>query len=164
MTIVTQNVIPASVLLQDGQPQWLQQWGRFAADARFADLPAPVVERTKLVLLDCIGAIAAGMQEPEMRNFVARLAKREAGDGQVPVIGAGRRMSALLASLLNGTAGTMLELDEGNQMRAAIPVSTWFRQPWRRANASPFPARTLSLPSRSATKSGLVSELRRNCG
>ena len=121
MTIVTQNVIPASVLLQDGQPQWLQQWGRFAADARFADLPAPVVERTKLVLLDCIGAIAAGMQEPEMRNLVARLAKREAGDGQVPVIGAGRRMSALLASLLNGTAGTMLELDEGNQYARGHP-------------------------------------------
>ena len=27
MTIVTQNVIPASVLLQDGQPDWLRQWG-----------------------------------------------------------------------------------------------------------------------------------------
>ncbi|MBM6581046.1 MmgE/PrpD family protein [Microvirga sp. BT689] len=121
MTIVTQNVIPASVLLQDGQPRWLQQWGRFAADARFADLPAPVVDRTKLVLLDCIGAIAAGMQEPEMRNLVARLGRREAGDGQVPVIGAGRRMSALLASLLNGTAGTMLELDEGNQYARGHP-------------------------------------------
>ena len=32
MTIVTQNVIPASVLLQDGQPDWLQQWGSFAAE------------------------------------------------------------------------------------------------------------------------------------
>ncbi|MDF2973258.1 MAG: 2-methylcitrate dehydratase [Microvirga sp.] len=121
MTIVTQNVIPASVLLQAGQPQWLQQWGRFAADARFADLPAAVVERTKLVLLDCIGAIAAGMQEPEMRNFVAQLGRREGGDGQVPVIGTGRRMSALLASLLNGTAGTMLELDEGNQYARGHP-------------------------------------------
>jgi 2-methylcitrate dehydratase PrpD len=121
MTIVTQNVIPASVLLQAGQPQWLQQWGRFAADAQFADLPSAVVERTKLVLLDCIGAIAAGMQEPEMRNFVAQLGRREGGDGQVPVIGTGRRMSALLASLLNGTAGTMLELDEGNQYARGHP-------------------------------------------
>ena len=84
------------------------------------DLPSPVVERTKLVLLDCIGAIAAGMQEPEMRNLVQRLANREAGSsGQVPVIGAGRRMSPLLASLLNGTAGTMLELDEATNMPAA---------------------------------------------
>lgn len=121
MTIVTQNVIPASVLLQAEQPQWLQQWGRFAADTRFADLPAAVVERTKLVLLDCIGAIAAGMQEPEMRNFVSQLGRREGGGGQVPVIGTGRRMSALLASLLNGTAGTMLELDEGNQYARGHP-------------------------------------------
>ncbi|RDI54881.1 MmgE/PrpD family protein [Microvirga subterranea] len=121
MTIVTQNVIPASVLLQAGQPDWLRQWGEFAAKTRFSALPAPVVERTKLVLLDCIGAIAAGMQEPEMRTLVGRLAQREAGEGQVPVIGSGRRMSALLASLLNGTAGTMLELDEGNQYARGHP-------------------------------------------
>lgn len=121
MTIVTQNVIPASVLLKDGQPDWLKKWGAFTTQTRFADLPAPVVERTKLVLLDCIGAIAAGMQEPEMRSLVARLAQREAGEGQIPVIGAGRRMSALLASLLNGTAGTMLELDEGNQYARGHP-------------------------------------------
>jgi 2-methylcitrate dehydratase PrpD len=122
MTIVAQNVIPASVLLQDGQPDWLRQWGTFAAQAQFADLPAPVVERTKLVLLDCIGAIAAGMQEPEMRTLVARLAQREAStDGRMPVIGSGRRTSPLLGSLLNGCAGTMLELDEGNQYARGHP-------------------------------------------
>jgi 2-methylcitrate dehydratase PrpD len=122
MTIVTQNVIPASVLLKDGQPDWLRQWGAFAARVRFTDLPETVVERAKLVLLDCIGAIAAGMQEPEMRRLVERLAQREASHaGHVPVIGAGRRMSPLLASLLNGTAGTMLELDEGNQYARGHP-------------------------------------------
>jgi 2-methylcitrate dehydratase PrpD len=122
MTIVTQNVIPASVLLKDGQPDWLRQWGAFAARVRFADLPETVVERAKLVLLDCIGAIAAGMQEPEMRRLVERLVQREASHaGHVPVIGAGRRMSPLLASLLNGTAGTMLELDEGNQYARGHP-------------------------------------------
>ena len=121
MTIVTQNVIPASVLLQDRRPQWLPQWGSFVAGIHFTDLPAPVVERTKLVLLDCIGTIAAGMQEPEMCNLVSRLRRRETGEGQVPVIGTGCRMSALLASLLNGTAGTMLELDEGNQYARGHP-------------------------------------------
>ena len=123
MTIVAQNVVPASVLLRQGQPDWLGQWGEFAESLRFADLPAPVVERAKLVLLDCIGAIAAGMQEPEMRRLVRRMAQREAGaDGQAPVIGAGRRMSPLLAALLNGTAGTMLELDEGNQYARGHPA------------------------------------------
>ena len=81
MTIVTQNVTPASVLLQDGQPEWLRQWGRFAARIKFSDLPEPVVARTKLVILDCIGAIAAGMQEPEMRSLVARLGERERTEG-----------------------------------------------------------------------------------
>ena len=123
MTIVAQNVIPASVLLQEGQPDWLRQWGAFAESIRFGDLSPPVVERGKLVLLDCIGAIAAGMQEPEMRSLVRRMGQREASaDGLAPVIGAGRRMSPLLAGFLNGAAGTMLELDEGNQYARGHPA------------------------------------------
>jgi 2-methylcitrate dehydratase PrpD len=121
MTMVTQNVIPASELLRHGQPDWLKRWGGFAAGIRFSDLPMPVVERAKLVLLDCIGVIAAGMQEPEMQKLVVRLAEREAGGGPVPVIGAGIRTNPLLASFLNGTAGTMLELDEGNQYARGHP-------------------------------------------
>jgi 2-methylcitrate dehydratase PrpD len=122
MTVLGHDVVPASVLLQQGQPAWLGEWGRFAEQVRFADLPAPVVERTRLVLLDCIGAIAAGMQEPEMRSLVARLGRDEGKGGDLaPVIGAGKRMNPLAAGLLNGTAGTMLELDEGNQYARGHP-------------------------------------------
>ena len=123
-----------------------------------------MVERTKLVLLDCIGAIAAGMQEPEMRNLVARLAEREAGDGQVPVIGAGRRMSALLASLLNGTAGTMLELDEGNQYARGHPGIHVVPAASPRANASRYPAETsclaVALGYEIGARVGIASKLR----
>jgi 2-methylcitrate dehydratase PrpD len=120
MTIVAQNVIPASVLLREGSPDWLKSWGDFAARVSFTDLPDEVVARAKLVLLDCIGAIAAGAQEPEIHALIERLATREPG-GNTPMVGTGRRASRLLAAMINGTAGTMLELDEGNQFARGHP-------------------------------------------
>lgn len=116
MTIVTPGVMPASELLREGRPDWLAVWGRFAASVAFDDLPGEVVARTKLVLLDCLGAIAAGHREPEMRAFVARL-----DAGEVPAVGAGRRLTGQAAALADGTAGTMLELDEGNQYARGHP-------------------------------------------
>ncbi|WP_376098300.1 MmgE/PrpD family protein [Roseomonas sp. CCTCC AB2023176] len=116
MTIVTPGVVPASELLREGRPDWLAEWGRFAASVRFGDLPGDVVARTKLVLLDCLGAIAAGHREPEMRAFVARL-----DAGTYPAVGSGRRLTGNAAALADGTAGTMLELDEGNQYARGHP-------------------------------------------
>ncbi len=121
MTIATPNIIPASVLVASGRPQWLDTWSRFAAATQFTDLPADIVARAKLVLLDCIGAIAAGMQEPELQAFLARLAARDGtGRGGV-VIGGGERITLPAAAMLNGTAGTTLELDEGNQYARGHP-------------------------------------------
>jgi len=164
MTIVTQNVIPASVLLQDGQPAWLRQWGSFAGRIEFSDLPEPVVARTKLVILDCIGAIAAGMQEPEMRSLVVRIGERETIEGQVPVIGAGCRMSALLASLLNGTAGTMLELDEGNQYARGHPgihvVPAALAASERLAASGPDLILAIALGYEIGSRVGIASKLR----
>ncbi len=78
---------------------WLQQWCRWAARAR-------------PVLLDSIGVMAVGAQEPEMARIAERLDRRVASGGQgSAVIGMHRRAPGLVAAFLNGTAGTMLELD-----------------------------------------------------
>ncbi|HEY8564223.1 MAG TPA: MmgE/PrpD family protein [Beijerinckiaceae bacterium] len=116
MTIVTPGIVPASAL-DLARPAWLDAFARFAAGLRFEDLPGDAVARAKLVLLDSLGAIAAGMAEPEMAALVGRLA----GEGDAAVIGAGRRAPATVAAFLNGTAGTMLELDEGNQYARGHP-------------------------------------------
>src|SRR5215211_2240535 len=121
MTIVTPGVLPASTLLQGRRTPWLERWGAFAAAAQFDDLPTEVVERTKLVLLDTIGAIAAGMQEPELCALVRRLAGTYGSAEGGPAIGAGTRLSPAIAAFANGTAGTMLELDEGNQYARGHP-------------------------------------------
>jgi 2-methylcitrate dehydratase PrpD len=112
MAILTPGVIPASVLVTGKQPAWLKHWSRFARATRYDDLPTPVVERARLVMLDSIGAIIAGAAEPEMRAAMKRLGKTAK---------ARRSGSPLLSAFAGGTAGTMLEIDEGNQYARGHP-------------------------------------------
>jgi 2-methylcitrate dehydratase PrpD len=102
------------------RPQWLDRWADFAATMTAEQLPGDVMARTRQVLFDCIGAIAAGAQEPEMRRLTARLCGGS-GDCAAPVIGTGCRAPVGMAAFLNGTAGTMLEIDEGNQFARGHP-------------------------------------------
>src|SRR5512134_1345875 len=98
------NVAAARTLSR--HPHWLNDLAAFCADLRFADLPREVVERTRLVLADSIGAVAAGAQEPEMKAFTAKLLELGGtGGAMAPVIGAHCRAPAPSAALLNGTAG-----------------------------------------------------------
>jgi 2-methylcitrate dehydratase PrpD len=92
---------------------YLQELAGFACGARLSDLPAPVLERTRWLVADSLPVIAAGMQQPEMRALSARHLAG-AASGPAWVLGTRRRAGALDAALLNGTAGTCLELNEGN--------------------------------------------------
>jgi 2-methylcitrate dehydratase PrpD len=105
---------------QIARPRWLDRWADFATTMTAEALPRDVAARTKQVLFDCIGAIAAGAQEPEMQRLTERLC-RGFGNDTAAVIGAGRRASFGIAAFLNGTAGTMLEIDEGNQFARGHP-------------------------------------------
>ena len=112
MTIVTPGVEPASKLVTGSSPKWLKVWARFAKEASYGALPAEVVSRTRLVVLDCLGAVIAGRGEPEV-GLAERRLKRS---GRI-----GKRGSPLLTAFLDGTAGTMLEIDEGNQYARGHP-------------------------------------------
>jgi 2-methylcitrate dehydratase PrpD len=119
--MVTAGVEPASKLMAAPPPAWLDDWCGFAARLRFADLPAEVAQRTRLALLDSIGAIAAGAQEAEVQALAVRMIARE-GAGEAPVIGLALAARPGAAAFLNGTSGTMLELDEGNQYARGHPA------------------------------------------
>jgi 2-methylcitrate dehydratase PrpD len=121
MAIVTPGVEPATALLAAPPSAWLGEWAGFAARTRFSDLPAEVVQRTRLALLDSVGAIAAGAQEAEVQALASRMIARE-GAGEAPVIGLPLAARPGTAAFLNGTAGTMLELDEGNQYARGHPA------------------------------------------
>lgn len=112
MTIVTPGVEPASKLVTGRSPKWLKAWARFAKEASYGALPAEVVSRTRLVVLDCLGAVIAGRGEPEVGLAEKRLKR----SGRI-----GKRGSPLLTAFLDGTAGTMLEIDEGNQYARGHP-------------------------------------------
>lgn len=103
------------------RPHWLDRWADFAVTMTADQLPPDVMARTKQVLFDSLGAIAAGSQEPEMQRLTARLCRASANDAMAPVIGARRRAAVGTAAFLNGTAGTMLEIDEGHQFARGHP-------------------------------------------
>jgi 2-methylcitrate dehydratase PrpD len=83
-------------------PAWLDRWAAFASGLQFGDLPAAVVARSRQVLFDSVGAIAAGAQEAETRGLTERLAALGGTGGfAVPVIGAHLRLPAGTAALID---------------------------------------------------------------
>jgi 2-methylcitrate dehydratase PrpD len=106
--------------IKTSRPPWLDRWAEFAVATTADALPAEVIARTRQVLFDCIGAIAAGSQEPEVQQLTAGLCKASGGS-DAAVIGTPHRTTSGTAAFLNGTAGTMLEIDEGNQFARGHP-------------------------------------------
>ncbi|HET7598612.1 MAG TPA: MmgE/PrpD family protein, partial [Burkholderiales bacterium] len=101
-------------------PPYLETLSEFLCGTSLAGVPAAARERARWIIADCVPVIAAGMQQREMRALVARHLER-AAPGSAWVIGTQRRAAALDAALLNGTAGTWLELDEGNLFAKGHP-------------------------------------------
>jgi 2-methylcitrate dehydratase PrpD len=101
-------------------PEYLDKVVSYVCRANFNDLPQPVVSRAKEVLADTLSVIAAGAQEEEVKVLTKRLADPKAKQ-VASLIGAGTRTEPSKAALINGTAGTFLELDEGNQFGRGHP-------------------------------------------
>ena len=78
-----------------------------------------VLTKTAQILVDSVGAIVGGASEPEVGALVARLTS--GSSGTAAVVGTGRTTAPATAALLNGTAGTTLEMDEGNQFCKGHP-------------------------------------------
>lgn len=95
-------------------PEYLDQICRFVVKTDFKDLEPAVIEQAKKVIYDTVGAVAVGSQQQEPREMTRRLVSFS-GKATSTVIGRKKKTDPLMAALLNGTAGTWLELDEGNQ-------------------------------------------------
>lgn len=117
---ISPDVRAEPVMQRPATPGWLTELADFCAGLRYDDLPEAVVARTLQVIGDCVAAIAAGAQEPETVALAYRLAPIGHPAGAA-IIGAGRSTTPAQAAFLNGTAGTMLELDEGNQFARGHP-------------------------------------------
>src|SRR3954466_10886467 len=84
---------------------------QFASSLRFAQLPAKVVGKAKLCLLDNLGCCIFGASLPQ----VSKLATMVAAEGcaaRASAFGLPLRTSPALAALLNGTSAHAFQLDE----------------------------------------------------
>jgi 2-methylcitrate dehydratase PrpD len=105
-------------------PEYLDQICDFVVKTRFEDLGHTIIEQTKKVVYDTVGVIASGARHREPREMSKRLTSLSRGASST-LIGQKKKTDPLQAALINGTAGTWLELDEGNQFargHAAIHV------------------------------------------
>jgi len=100
---------------------YLNEVVSYVCRTTFDDLPEEVVHRSREVLADTLAVIAAGAQEEEMKALGQRL-ERGRDKGTAAMIGAQTRTEPGKAALFNGTAGTFLELDEGNQFGRGHPA------------------------------------------
>lgn len=91
----------------------------FIADTTLADIAPAAVDRGHRVFADTMAAIGAGAREPEVQALKAKLVPTPGGASSI--VGTGQRTEPAKAAFLNGTAGTFLELDEGNQYSRGHP-------------------------------------------
>ena len=97
---------------------YLDTFSSFAADVHYSALHSDIQEQVGWILADTIAAIVAGSAEPELRSLAAKQAPGTAS----LLIGLGRTASADVAAIVNGTAGTFLEMDEGNRFSRGHPA------------------------------------------
>ena len=99
---------------------YLDHLSRFAANVHYDKLPPSTIEAAKLVLLDTLGAMLAGSQEPENVKL-ARFAAHRGPSSSATLIGHGTKADAFWAALVNATAGVALEVDEGSRLGGGHP-------------------------------------------
>lgn len=88
-----------------------QRIADFIAGVSYADLPTPVREAAKRIILDTVGC-ALGALSTDMGLVVRRLVEMEGGSPQATVIGTGQRTSARMAAYANARLANILDYDD----------------------------------------------------
>ena len=99
---------------------YLDGLAEFVANFHLNELESSTVAAAKDVVLDTVGAMAAGSRLPENANF-ARLASAISGPGNATLIGHPRQVQPVWATMVNATAGVALEMDEGSRLGGGHP-------------------------------------------
>lgn len=94
---------------------------RFAATLKRDDIPDDVAGHARLVMADTIGAMLGGVTTDPVATFINDTCTQQSGE--TPLVGHEALTTPQLAALANGTAATVLELDEGHKFAAGHPAS-----------------------------------------
>src|ERR1700745_4233446 len=92
----------------------IERLAQFVAETQWEDIPATVRQHAKLVLLDTLGVILVGAEQPEVRQLRAQLLAT-AGTGATVFARGCPSSDPRMAALLNGIAGRSVELCEGHR-------------------------------------------------
>lgn len=99
----------------------IEKLAQFAATIRWEDIPEAVQRHAKLVVLDTLGVILAGSEQPDVRRLRERLAAT-AGTGATVFARGWLPQEPRTAALLNGIAGRAIELCEGLRLTTGQPA------------------------------------------
>ena len=89
-----------------------QTLAEFAAGLRPQDIPAPVLERAKYLILDAVGIACASTHYDFAHRALAAVTELSAGAGDMPVIGLPQRLLPRDAMLMNGILVHGLDYDD----------------------------------------------------
>ena len=92
----------------------IERLAQFVAETPWEDIPDAVRQHAKLVLLDTLGVILVGAEQPEVRQLRAQLLAT-AGMGATVLARDWPSTDPRTAALLNGIAGRSIELCEGHR-------------------------------------------------
>ena len=92
------------------------EFANFIGKSADIKIPDATLHSAKLIVADCLGAIVGGMAEPEIRM----LAESE-GENLFEILDNNKKATDETISFLFGTAGTVLEMDEGHQFAKGHP-------------------------------------------
>ena len=92
----------------------IERLAQFVAETQWDEIPVAVQQHAKLVLLDTLGVILAGAEQPEVQHLRARLLTT-AGTGATVLAPGWPSGDPRTAALLNGIAGRSIELCEGHR-------------------------------------------------
>jgi 2-methylcitrate dehydratase PrpD len=87
------------------------QWAEFLTKTGFDDLPAEVVEQTKMLILDSLGCAFGGFTLTWGRKVVA-LGRDLAGKPESTVIGSGDKLGCVNTAYINAKLSNVMDMDE----------------------------------------------------
>lgn len=100
---------------------YLDTLSQFSANLNYPILDSNVKDQVGWILADTVAAMAAGSAEPELRAIADRQSNSPSPHAS-QLIGLGRSSTPEAAAFINGTAGTFLEMDEGNRFSRGHPA------------------------------------------
>ena len=87
-----------------------QNIAQFIANTRYEDIPRPVLDATRTIILDGIANVVAGSTQPVL-DYIRRYVDRLGGRPECTVVGAPFRTNAPLAAFANGAAMHVLDYE-----------------------------------------------------